>query len=68
MTVTLDECIDIYARATRSWFRSKAHEMTQERIEQLARAGDMEGARVHEQVKRRILQLEQQRGAERAKH
>jgi hypothetical protein len=64
MNVTLDESIAIYARATLRWFGAKARERTQERIEQLANTGDFESATVHERVKERIFQLEQQRAAE----
>jgi len=53
MNVTLDESIAIYARASRKWFGGKAHERTQERIDQLAKAGDWEGARVHKLVRER---------------
>lgn len=59
MNVTLEESIAIYARATRRWFGKKAHEKTQERIDQLAKAGDFQGAEVHRSVRERITRLEQ---------
>ena len=43
MNVTLDEAIVIYARACRKWFGRKAIEKIEERIEQLGRAGDLQG-------------------------
>jgi hypothetical protein len=64
MNVTLDESITIYARATLRWFGAKARERTQERIEHLAKTGDLEGARIHDRVKECILQLEQRRAVE----
>ena len=59
MNVTLEESIAIYARASRQWFGGKAHEKTQERIDQLAKAGDLEGAEVHRWVREHIARLEQ---------
>jgi hypothetical protein len=44
MVVTIEESIVIYARASRKWFGARARDKTQERIEQLAQAGDWEGA------------------------
>jgi hypothetical protein len=58
MVVTIEESIVIYARASRKWFGAMARDKTQERIEQLARAGDLEGARIHELVKEHISQIE----------
>jgi hypothetical protein len=58
MVVTIEQSIIIYARASRKWFGARARDKTQERIEQLARAGDREGARIHELVKEHISQLE----------
>jgi hypothetical protein len=60
MNVTLDESIAIYARVSRKWFGGKAHERTQERIDQLAKAGDWEGARVHQLVRERLSRTEPQ--------
>jgi hypothetical protein len=59
VNVTLDEAIRIYARATRAWFGPRAVAKTQERIEILRKAGDLEGALVWERVKRTIAELEQ---------
>ena len=56
MVVTIEESIVIYARASRKWFGARARDKTQERIEQLAQAGDWEGARIHEMVKGRMLE------------
>jgi len=58
--VTIDDAIGIYARASLSWFGVAALTKTQQRIEALAKAGDIEGASVHERVKLRIIQLESQ--------
>jgi hypothetical protein len=58
--VTLEQSIRIYARATRSWFGDKACEKTQERADQLARAGDLDGAQVYHQVKQHIIELDRQ--------
>jgi hypothetical protein len=58
MVVTIEESIVIYARASRKWFGARARDKTQERIEQLVKAGDWEGARIHAMVKERISQLE----------
>jgi hypothetical protein len=58
MVVTIEESISIYARVSRKWFGVNARDKTQARIEQLAQAGDWEGARIHELVKERISQLE----------
>jgi hypothetical protein len=59
MNVTLDEAIEIYARASHRWFGSMAPAKTQARIEQLSQAGDAEGAIVHERVKTHIVTLQQ---------
>ena len=58
MVVTVEEAITIYACASRKWFGVSACNKTQERIEQLTKAGDWDGARIHELVKERISQLE----------
>ena len=58
MNITLDEAIRIHARASVARFGSKAKRRTQERIEQLAQAGDFEGVRVWESVKRQIKEIE----------
>jgi hypothetical protein len=58
MNVTLEQSVHIYARASRGWFGTKAYQKTQERIEQLAKIGDAEGAKVHELVKQHIAQLD----------
>ena len=58
MVVSIEESISIYARASRKWFGAIARHKTQERIEQLAKAGDWEGVRIHELVKECISQLE----------
>ena len=58
MRVTLEDSISIYTRASRKWFGARALKKTQERIEQLAKAGDLAGARVHERVKQHILKFE----------
>jgi len=58
MNVTLDESVKIYARATMKWFGVKAREKTRERIQQLIKAGDLEGAKIHEQVNECILHME----------
>jgi hypothetical protein len=57
--VTLEQSIEICARASRKWFGAKARQETQERIEHFEKVGDAEGARVHERVKQHIAQLEQ---------
>jgi hypothetical protein len=59
MIVTLEQSIEIYARASHRWFGAKASQKTQERIEHLARMGDAEGATIHERVKQHIGKLEQ---------
>jgi hypothetical protein len=56
--VTLEQSIDIYARATRTWFGTEAVSKTQERIDHFRETGDAEGLEVHEQVKRHILELD----------
>ncbi|MBV8565396.1 MAG: hypothetical protein JOY94_06015 [Methylobacteriaceae bacterium] len=61
MNITLDEAIRIHARASVARFGSKAKRRTQERIEQLAQAGDVEGVRVWEKVKRQIKEIERRR-------
>ncbi len=60
MNVTPDEAVRIYARASRAWFGSKARRRTQERIDELRRAGDQEGVRVWKAVKRHIKEIERQ--------
>jgi len=62
MNVSLEESVAIYARATRKWFGGNAHEKTRERIDQFAKAGDWEGARVHRLVCERLSQMERQHG------
>jgi hypothetical protein len=64
MAVTLEQSIGIYARASRGRFGARARLKTQERIELLAKNGDLEGAKVHEQVMQQILHLEQQSAPE----
>jgi hypothetical protein len=59
MIVTLEQSIQIYARASRNRFGAKARAKTQERIEHLARTGDAEGATIHERVKQHIALLEE---------
>jgi hypothetical protein len=59
VNVTLDEAIRIYAHAGRPWFGPRAVAKTQERIEILRKAGDLEGVRVWERVKRTIAELEE---------
>jgi len=59
MNVTLEQSIDIYARASRTRFGLEARQKTQERIEQLTRSGDLQGATIHERVKQQIIQLDQ---------
>ena len=58
MQITLDEAILIYARASRAWFGSAAIKRTQERIDELRGAGDLDGVRVWERVKKTIAELE----------
>jgi hypothetical protein len=65
MPVTLEQSIQIYAQASRSWFGSKASQKTQERIDHLSRKGDLEVVKIHELVKRHIGLIEQQRAASR---
>jgi hypothetical protein len=67
MNVDLDEAIAIYAHVSRSWFKEQARNKVQERIRQLAAAGDTEGVDVHERVKQRILELENNTAASRAR-
>ena len=59
MNVTLDEAIGIYARASRAWFGPGAAKKTQDRIEELRKAGDIEGVRVWQKVKSTIEQLDE---------
>ena len=66
MAVTLEQSIGIFARASRSRFGARARHKTQERVELLAKKGDLEGAKVHEQVVQQILRLEQQSAPEAA--
>jgi hypothetical protein len=58
VNATLDGAIVIYARASRKWFGRKLIEKTQERIEQLWRAGDLRGVENFEGVKAQIARLE----------
>jgi hypothetical protein len=58
MNVTLDEAVGIYARASRAWFGPRAVKRTQDRIDMLRKAGDLDGVRVWERVKRAIAELE----------
>lgn len=58
MNVTIDKSVAIYARMSHRRFGPKALERTRERIEQLARAGDLEGAKVFELVRQQIVKLE----------
>ncbi len=60
MNVTIEESAAIYAKMTRKRFGAKAYERTRERVEELVRAGDLEGAKVHESVMRHLSQLEVQ--------
>jgi hypothetical protein len=64
MNVTLEQSVHIYARASRRWFGTKAYQKTQERIEQLAKIGDAEGAKVFELVKQHIAHLDTQRATD----
>jgi hypothetical protein len=48
-TAVPDHCGE-RARASLTWFGTRARKKTQERIEQLAKARDFEGASVHERV------------------
>jgi hypothetical protein len=57
MNVTMDEAIEIYARASHKRFGGKARVRTQERIDHLTKIGDFEGAKVHEKVRDRIAAL-----------
>jgi hypothetical protein len=66
VAVTLEQSIGIFARASRSRFGARARHKTQERVELLAKKGDLEGAKVHEQVVQQILRLEQQSAPEAA--
>jgi hypothetical protein len=59
MNVTLDEAIQIYARATRTWFGTRAVMRTQDRIEMLRKTGDLDGVRVWERVKCAIAEHEE---------
>jgi hypothetical protein len=59
MNVTLDEAIRIYAQASRARFGPRAVKRTQDRIEMLHKAGDLDGVRVWERVKRIIAELEE---------
>ena len=67
MRVTLDQSVEIYARASRKWFGRKAREKTQERIERLRKIGDHEGVEVFERVKLHIAALERSAPALRAR-
>jgi len=58
VNVTLDEAILIYAKASRAWFGPLALQRTEERVEMARKAGDLEGIRVWERVKRVIAELE----------
>jgi hypothetical protein len=61
MIVTLEQSIQIYARASRKRFGARARTKTQERIDHLVKVGDAEGATIHERVMQHIDRLEQQR-------
>jgi hypothetical protein len=61
MNITLQQAVDIYARATVGWFGSSAVKKTDERIKQLGAYGDAEGVAVYERVKSEIIRLESSR-------
>jgi hypothetical protein len=58
MNVTLEQAITIYARATVKWFGANARKRTGERIQQLTKAGDLEGAKIYERVNYSTSQME----------
>jgi hypothetical protein len=62
MNVTLDQAIEIHARAAYKRFGVNARVRTQERIDHLKRVGDVEGARVHERVREHIAALKRNQG------
>jgi len=57
MNVSLEEAIDIYARASWAWFGPRAVTRTQDRIEMLRKTGDLDGVRVWERVKGAVTEL-----------
>jgi hypothetical protein len=59
VNVTLDEAIRIYAQASRARFGPRAVKKTQDRIDMLRKAGDLDGIRVWERVKLTIAELEE---------
>jgi hypothetical protein len=60
VNVSLEDAIQIYARASRAWFGNNAREKTQERLAQLQSAGDLEGVQVYRQLDQCILKLEKE--------
>jgi len=58
MNVTLEEAIEIFARASRTRFGANAVLKTQERIDQLDHLGDAEGVRVWEHVRLLIQEMQ----------
>jgi hypothetical protein len=62
MNVSMDQAIEIYARASHKRFGGKARLRTQERIDHLTKIGDLEGAKVHEKVRDRIAALKKSIG------
>jgi len=61
MNVTLSEAIEIYARASISWFGEKAEEKTAQRAGTLAAMGDHQGAEVYNKVKAEIFRIQPHR-------
>lgn len=58
MNISIDDAIDIYAKASRSWYGTAAVRRTEQQIERFRKSGDLEGVRVWERLKRAIKEQE----------
>ncbi len=57
MNVTLDEAINIYARAMRSWFGKRAEAEAKHRGVLLSKTGDEDGAKIWDRVATSVRDL-----------
>jgi hypothetical protein len=58
MQVSLDQAVEIYARASRAWFGVAAQKRIEERANELSQKEDYEGARIWQRVNKAIQKLE----------
>jgi hypothetical protein len=58
MNVTMEQAIEIYAKAMISWFAGAAAEKAEERGKELVRLNDLEGAWAWSEVKLAVVQIQ----------